>query len=61
MIGFNRRFSPLTKKIKNTKTNMPVSMIYRVNVGFIPKDSWIQDLEIGAEELLVKSVILSII
>ena len=53
MIGFNRRFSPLTKKIKNTlKTNMPVSMIYRVNAGFIPKDSWIQDLEIGGGRII---------
>ena len=31
MIGFNRRFSPLTKKIKNVVGTGPMSMIYRIN------------------------------
>ncbi|PNQ73280.1 oxidoreductase [Hanstruepera neustonica] len=47
MIGFNRRFSPLTKKLKKSLGNNPVSMIYRINAGAIPKDNWIQDMEIG--------------
>jgi len=52
MIGFNRRFSPLTKAIKNKFGNGPMSMIYRVNAGAIPKESWIQDMEIGGGRIL---------
>ena len=47
MVGFNRRFSPLTQKIKQTFGDGPMSMIYRINAGAIPKDTWIQDMEIG--------------
>ena len=52
MIGFNRRFSPLTQKIKNVVGTGPMSMIYRINAGIIPKDSWIQDLEVGGGRIL---------
>lgn len=47
MIGFNRRFSPLTQKLKKKLGNHPITMIYRINAGAIPKDNWIQDMEIG--------------
>lgn len=47
MIGFNRRFSPLTQAIKAKFGDVPKSMIYRVNAGNIPADNWIQDMEIG--------------
>ena len=47
MIGFNRRFSPLTATIKKKLGDGPKSMIYRVNAGAIPSDNWIQDMEIG--------------
>lgn len=47
MIGFNRRFSPLTNTIKSKLGEGPKSMIYRVNAGNIPADTWIQDMEIG--------------
>lgn len=47
MIGFNRRFSPLTQTIKSKLGNGPKSMIYRVNAGNIPADTWIQDMEVG--------------
>ena len=52
MIGFNRRFSPLTKKIKNVVGSGPMSMIYRINAGAIPKDTWIQDIEVGGGRIL---------
>lgn len=52
MIGFNRRFSPLTRKIKKALGDGPMSMIYRVNAGTIPKESWIQDIEIGGGRIL---------
>ena len=52
MIGFNRRFSPLTKKIKKAVGDGPMTMIYRINAGHIPKDTWIQDMEIGGGRIL---------
>ncbi|MDB2624711.1 bi-domain-containing oxidoreductase [Flavobacteriaceae bacterium] len=52
MIGFNRRFSPLTQKIKNLVVSGPISMIYRINAGAISKDTWIQDMEVGGGRVL---------
>ena len=52
MIGFNRRFSPLTKKLKQYLGNNPMTMIYRVNAGSISSENWIQDLEIGGGRVL---------
>jgi predicted dehydrogenase len=52
MIGFNRRFSPFSMKIKNVVGSGPISMIYRINAGYIPKDNWIQDIEVGGGRIL---------
>ena len=52
MVGFNRRFSPLTKKLKKAVGNNPMTMLYRINAGAIPKDTWIQDAEIGGGRIL---------
>lgn len=45
MVGYNRRFAPLSEQIKKAlgRKNTPFSLIYRVNAGFIPRDNWIQD------------------
>lgn len=44
MIGFNRRFAPVTVKLKKEFENIgePLVMNFRVNAGFIPKDHWTQ-------------------
>ncbi|MBR9844879.1 MAG: Gfo/Idh/MocA family oxidoreductase [Algicola sp.] len=52
MVGFNRRFSPLTAKLKKAVGDNPMTMIYRINAGSIPGDNWIQDLEIGGGRVL---------
>ncbi|MCX5814209.1 MAG: bi-domain-containing oxidoreductase [Proteobacteria bacterium] len=52
MVGFNRRFSPLTGIIREKLGAGTMSMIYRVNAGFIPNDSWSQDREIGGGRIL---------
>jgi len=52
MVGFNRRFSPLTTKLKKAVGNNPMTMLYRINAGTIPGDNWIQDLEIGGGRVL---------
>lgn len=43
MVGFNRRFSPLAREAKAFFGKGPLSILYRVNAGRIPADSWIQD------------------
>ena len=52
MVGFNRRFSPLVTKLKEKIGQGPMSMLYRVNAGHIPGDSWIQDMEIGGGRIV---------
>jgi len=52
MVGFNRRFSPFAKQVKKKYGSGMMSMIYRVNAGKIPADSWIQDREIGGGRLV---------
>ena len=52
MVGFNRRFSPITAKLKKAVGNHPMTMIYRINAGAIPKETWIQDPEIGGGRIL---------
>ena len=52
MVGFNRRFSPLTALLKGKLAGGPMAMICRVNAGRIPKDSWIQDRERGGGRIV---------
>ncbi|MHB8130222.1 MAG: bi-domain-containing oxidoreductase [Mobilitalea sp.] len=52
MVGFNRRFSPLTTLLKEKIGSGPMAMICRVNAGRIPKDSWIQDRERGGGRIV---------
>jgi predicted dehydrogenase/threonine dehydrogenase-like Zn-dependent dehydrogenase len=52
MVGYNRRFSPLAKKIKDAFGSGPMSMTYRINAGTIPPDSWIQDIETGGGRII---------
>jgi len=52
MIGFNRRFSPLAELLKEKIGEGPMSMLYRINAGKIPSDSWIQDMEIGGGRII---------
>jgi polar amino acid transport system substrate-binding protein len=45
MVGFNRRFSLLAQEAKAhfAKGDTPLSIVYRVNAGHIPKEHWTQD------------------
>ena len=53
-IGYNRRFSKFSKKIKNliSEYEVPKALIINVNAGEIPLDSWIHDKEIGGGRLI---------
>lgn len=52
MIGFNRRYAPHAVELKKHLDNVPISMLYRINAGPIPHDSWIQDKEIGGGRII---------
>ncbi len=52
MVGFNRRFSSLSVAMKERVGSGPMSMLYRVNAGLIPGDSWMQDVEIGGGRII---------
>ncbi len=45
MVGFNRGFAPAIEVVKQRFANRssPLMVNYRINGGYIPKDSWIQD------------------
>lgn len=54
MVGFNRRFSPHAKLLKDyfAKRTQPLVMHYRVNAGAIPKVVWIQDPAVGGGRMV---------
>ncbi len=54
MVGFNRRFAPISEQIKKSFTNVeePIVVNIRVNAGFIPKDHWTQIKEIGGGRII---------
>ncbi|MHB9073688.1 MAG: bi-domain-containing oxidoreductase [Desulfobaccales bacterium] len=49
MVGFNRRFAPLAQEVKAflKGRTTPLVMIYRVNAGYVPGESWVHDPEVG--------------
>ncbi len=54
MVGYNRRFAPLSVKLKEfiAGSPEPLAMHYTVNAGFIPPTHWTQDPEIGGGRIL---------
>ena len=54
MVGFNRRFSPLAQRAKDffASRDTPLSILYRVNAGRIPKEHWTQDAQEGGGRIV---------
>lgn len=54
MVGFNRRFAPMAKKVKQLVGDHPTPMniVATMNAGFIPGDSWVHDPEIGGGRII---------
>ena len=54
MVGFNRRFSPLGKQAKEffEGRTAPLTILYRVNAGRIPKTHWMQNAEEGGGRII---------
>ena len=53
-VGFNRRFAPLAKKMKKALGNLtnPINIIATMNAGFVPKEAWLHDMEIGGGRII---------
>lgn len=51
-VGFNRRFSPHSLKIKQNIGTGPMNIIATMNAGFIPADVWVQDLKVGGGRIV---------
>jgi polar amino acid transport system substrate-binding protein len=54
LVGFNRRFSPLAARAKEIfgGRQSPLSILYRVNAGRIPREHWIQDAREGGGRII---------
>ena len=54
MVGFNRRFAPLTLKLKNLIDNRkgPKCLIYTVNAGPLPTGHWMADMAISGGRII---------
>jgi predicted dehydrogenase len=54
MVGFNRRFAPMALRMKAFVDGIrePLALHYRVNAGYIPRDHWVNDPQLGGGRLL---------
>lgn len=54
MVGFNRRFSPLTQKMKALLKDIrsPKAIVITVNAGSIPGTHWTQDIKVGGGRII---------
>lgn len=54
MVGFNRRFSPLVKKMKKLLSSEHGVKCISINInsGYIPSDHWTQDVTIGGGRIV---------
>ncbi len=54
MVGFNRRFAPISQLIKKRFQNSaePLVVNIRVNAGLIPKNHWTQQMDIGGGRIV---------
>lgn len=51
-VGFNRRFSPFARKMKQLSGQGTKNIIATMNAGFIPSDVWVHDLETGGGRII---------
>lgn len=51
-VGFNRRFSPHTQKVKQLIGNSMVNVVATMNAGFIPLNSWVHDMKVGGGRII---------
>lgn len=53
-VGFNRRFAPIAVQMRKAlgKDNTPINIIATMNAGFIPKDVWVHDMQVGGGRII---------
>jgi predicted dehydrogenase len=51
-VGFNRRFSPLSIKLKQLIGDGAVNIVATMNAGFIPSEMWVHDIETGGGRII---------
>lgn len=51
-VGFNRRFSPHTTKIKSFVGDSQMNIIATMNAGFIPANVWVHDMKVGGGRII---------
>jgi len=53
-VGFNRRFAPLARRMKDFLENCPEPLVahYRVNAGYLPLDHWLHDPDQGGGRII---------
>ncbi|PYT08131.1 MAG: oxidoreductase [Acidobacteria bacterium] len=54
MVGYNRRFSPIAREIKERFRVRagPMTILYRVNAGQLPRDHWTHDASEGGGRII---------
>ncbi len=54
LVGFNRRFSPHVQQIKKLirAGKTPMHVVATMNAGFVPGESWVQDMEVGGGRII---------
>ncbi len=53
MVGYNRRFAPLTNQLIDfIGDEFPVSINYRINAGKLPADHWVHDPKVGGGRII---------
>ena len=54
IVGFNRRFAPMTIRLKSflAPISEPIASHYRINAGSLPADHWVNDREQGGGRIL---------
>ncbi|HBZ26130.1 MAG TPA: dehydrogenase [Rikenellaceae bacterium] len=52
VVGFNRRFAPLALEMKRLIGSGPKNIVATMNAGFIPKDVWVHNLEVGGGRII---------
>jgi predicted dehydrogenase len=54
MVGFNRRFAPMTARLREVMDGAgePLVMQYRVNAGYLPTSHWVHDPEQGGGRII---------
>lgn len=51
-VGFNRRFSAHSQKVKGVLSRGPLNIVATMNAGFIPPNLWVHDLTVGGGRII---------